>query len=120
MDLLEIDLLDSKASFIKAGAAPAYVVRSAKLYKISSETPPAGIIGAFSAENTSFSLCSGDVILLLSDGITENFDSTPWLAEILGFNVNEDISKLASAILAKARSLGIHDDDMSVVAVRVR
>lgn len=120
VDLLEIDLLDSKASFIKAGAAPAYVVRSAKLYKISSETPPAGIIGAFSAENTSFSLHSGDVILLLSDGITENFDNTPWLAEILGFNVNEDISKLASAILAKARSLGIHDDDMSVVAVRVR
>ena len=120
VDLLEIDLIEARASFIKAGAAPAYVVRSAKLYKISSETPPAGIIGAFSAENTSFDLHSGDIILLLSDGITENFDGTPYLAEILGFNVNEDISKLASAILAKARSLGVHDDDMSAVAVRVR
>ncbi len=120
VDLLEIDLLEARASFIKAGAAPAFVVRSAKLYKISSETPPAGIINAFSAENTSFSLCSGDVILLLSDGIIEGFDSTPWLAEILGFHRGGDIAELASKILARAKELALHDDDMSVVAVRVR
>lgn len=120
VDLLEIDLLEARASFIKAGAAPAFVIRSAKLYRISSETPPAGIIDAFCAENTSFSLRQGDVILLLSDGIIESFDDTPWLAQILGFHINGDISRLAEGILEKARSLNIHDDDMSVVAVRVK
>lgn len=65
VDLLEIDLLTGDAAFIKAGAAPAYIIRAAKLYKIASYTPPAGIIRSFSAESTRFSLEKGDTVLML-------------------------------------------------------
>lgn len=43
VDLLETDLLTGRCSFVKAGAAPTYIFREGKLYKIFSATPPVGI-----------------------------------------------------------------------------
>lgn len=119
VDLLEVDMLKGKASFIKAGAAPAYIIRSTKLYKIASNTPPAGIIERFTAEKTKFSLCGGDIILMLSDGIVESFDDSPWIYEMLKFDSDGDIGLLCESIIDKATSLCVRDDDMSVVAARV-
>lgn len=119
VDLLEVDLLNSRASFIKAGAAPAYIIRSTKLYKVASNTPPAGIINCFTAENTKFELKNGDIILMLSDGILESFDETPWINKLLEFNPDGDIACLCEEIIEKAASLCVRDDDMSVIAARV-
>ena len=119
VDLLEIDLLTGDASFIKAGAAPAYVLRAAKLYKIASCTPPAGIIRAFNAENTKFGLEAGDVVVMVSDGIVQTYDEVPWLCEMLSEKTAKDPSKLCSAILSKAKKMNVRDDDMTCVVVRV-
>ena len=120
VDLLEADLLNGQASFIKAGAAPAYVIRATKLYKITSATPPAGIIQGFSAENTRFDLEDGDIILMLSDGIVASFDDSPWLNEIIRFNVKDDPALLASRIIEKAKEINTRPDDMTVVAAKVK
>lgn len=119
VDLLEIDLLSGEASFIKAGAAPAYILRSSKLYKIASYTPPAGIIRSFNAENTKFSLEPGDTVLMLSDGIVQSYDEVPWLCEMLSRESTEDPAKLTEKILAKAKKMNVRDDDMTCVAVKV-
>lgn len=119
VDLLEIDLLTGDASFIKAGAAPAYILRAAKLYKIASCTPPAGIIRSFNAENTKFTLEPGDVVLMVSDGIIQSYDETPWLCEMLSAEAAKDPARLCSAVLAKAKKMNVRDDDMTCVAVRV-
>lgn len=119
VDLLEIDLLSGDASFIKAGAAPAYIIRASKLYKIASYTPPAGIIRSFNAENTKFSLESGDTVLMLSDGIVQSSDEVPWLCEMLSFDNGDDPAKLAEKVLSKARKINMREDDMTCVAVRV-
>ena len=119
VDLLEIDLLTGEASFIKAGAAPAYIVRSTKLYKIASSTPPAGIIQGFSAENTRFSLQSGDMILMLSDGIIQTFDENAWLCEMLAFENEDNPARLANRIINKAGKMNIREDDMSCAAIKI-
>ncbi len=119
VDLLEIDLLSGEACFVKAGAAPAYIVRASKLYKIASKTPPAGIIGSFGAESTKFNLCDNDVVLMLSDGILQSNDEIPWLCEMLTFDNEENVSKLANKILAKAKKINIREDDMTCVALKV-
>ncbi len=119
VDLLEVDLLSGDASFIKAGAAPAYIVRASKLYKIASYTPPAGIIRSFSAESTKFTLEKGDTVLMLSDGIVQSSDEVPWLCEMLSFGNDEDPAKLADKILSKAKKINLREDDMTCVAVKV-
>ena len=116
---MEIDLLTGEASFIKAGAAPAYILRAAKLYKIASCTPPAGIIRSFNAENTKFTLEPGDVVVMVSDGIVQSYDEVPWLCEMLSEKTAQDPAKLCSAVLSKAKKMNVRDDDMTCVAVRV-
>lgn len=119
VDLLEIDLLSGEASFIKAGAAPAYILRASKLYKIASFTPPAGIIRSFNAENTKFTLEKGDTVMMLSDGIVQSYDEVPWLCELLSADKGEDPARLAERVLNKARRINLREDDMTCVAVRV-
>ena len=120
VDLLEIDLIKKKASFVKAGAAPAYLLRSAKLFKVSSDTPPCGIIEGFSAENTSFDIFPGDIIIMLSDGITSSIDCGTSLCDIMNNAKGESLETIAGKILDMAVSMSVHDDDMSCVIVRVK
>lgn len=119
VDLLEIDLLSGDAAFIKAGAAPAYIVRASKLYKIASCTPPAGIVRSFCAESTKFSLEKGDTVLMLSDGIVQSSDDAPWLCEMLAQDTNDDPSRLCDRIISKAKKINLREDDMTCAAVRV-
>ncbi len=119
VDLLEIDLLSGDASFIKAGAAPAYILRASKLYKIASFTPPAGIVRSFCAESTKFVLEKGDTVLMLSDGIVQSSDDAPWLCEMLSQDVGDDPSRLCDRILSKAKKINLREDDMTCAAVRV-
>ena len=119
VDLLEVDLLSGDASFVKAGAAPAYIVRASKLYKIASFTPPAGIVRSFCAESTGFSLEKGDTVLMLSDGVVQSSDDAPWLCEMLSADAFCDPSRLCDKILSKARKINMREDDMTCAAVKV-
>ena len=120
VDLLEIDLIKKKASFVKAGAAPAYLLRSTKLFKVSSDTPPCGIIEGFCAENTSFDIFPGDIIIMLSDGITSSIDCGTALCDIMNNAKGQPLETVAGRVLDMAISLSVHDDDMSCVIVRIK
>lgn len=120
VDLLEVDLIERRASFVKAGAAPAYLLRAAKLFKVSSDTPPCGIIEAFSAENTSFEVFSGDVIIMLSDGVTSAIDCSTAICDIMNKHQASPLETTAQAILDLAASVAAHDDDMSCVIAKVK
>ncbi len=120
VDLFELDLIGCRGSFVKAGAAPAYLLRAAKLFRVSSDTPPCGIVEGFSAENTGFDVLPGDLIIMLSDGITSALDCGDTLCEIMKQNKGAPLDALASKILDVAVSSSVHDDDMSCVLVRVK
>ncbi len=119
VDMLEIDTLNSNACFIKAGAAPSFVLRKEKLYKISSSTPPAGIIQSFSAESTSFPLEKGDIIIMVSDGIIETGDDALWLSEMIHIDTKESPALLCAQIIEKAKVKNLRQDDMSVNVIRI-
>ncbi len=123
LDLIEIDLFDMKASFIKAGAAPSFIVRGDRVYKINSATLPAGIIEKLSAEETKISIRPGDVIVMLSDGITDSGDSSaednPWLTELITSLSKESPSDLCDKLLGEALTRFGASDDMSVAALKV-
>ena len=114
LDLLEVDLYEKKAAFIKAGAAPSYILRDGKYYKVNSETPPAGIIDDLRAEETSVQLRGGDVIILVSDGILDSSDTL-----ITEPDPNLSSSGMSHLILSDALSRFSARDDMSVAVIRV-
>jgi stage II sporulation protein E len=119
VDLLEIDLLSGNANFIKAGAAPSYVLRGDRLSKIESRTPPAGILRRMCAEQTAFSLREGDYIIQMSDGAEDGTEETRWLLPLVSGRGFENAASLCEQVFAAARERGGWKDDLSVSVIRV-
>ncbi len=119
VDLAEIDLITGKASFIKSGAAPSFVLRSGNLYKLQSKTLPIGIMGELDAEKIGFDLIAGDIIIMLSDGIAESLEDGVWLANLLTYEWEDDLDKMAEKILENAGKANKRNDDMTVILIRV-
>lgn len=118
VDLLEIDLLSGEAHFIKAGAAPAYVLRGERLHRIESRTPPAGVLRSMCAEQTSFRLYPGDFVILLSDGV-EQGEESGGLFSLFAERSFENAAELCDKIFQMARERNEGKDDLSVSVVRV-
>lgn len=124
VDLLEVDLHAGKASFLKSGAAPSYIRRGNDLFRISSGTLPVGILPDVAAEMTAFDLKNDDVIIMVSDGISGDFEvesgSDPsWFADFLAKEWTWDLDIMAEKILLAAQKAGRRSDDMTVELLRV-
>ncbi len=121
VDLAEIDLLTGKARFIKSGAAPSFIVRDGRLFRLQSKTAPIGIIRALDAEMISFVLEPGDVVVMISDGVTRSFEEAPWLCDMLSDAeiAEESPGDLAERIVKRAKDEGSRDD-VSAGIVKIR
>ena len=117
VDLLSVDLLTGEASVIKSGAAPTYVRRGGEIFRLHSETIPLGILSAIDARKTTLDICDGDVIIMVSDGVSDVGEGE-WIAEVLCYEWEEDLSVMANKIVGRAQSLGSRDD-VSAVIVKV-
>lgn len=120
MDLFELDLLTGAASFIKSGAAPSFVRRDGNLFRIQSKTMPLGLMRSLDAEETTFDTQPGDVVILLSDGIAQNFEEGIWLLELLTNGWDDDLDAMASRIVEHARLNTPRSDDATVCLIRIR
>lgn len=121
IDLMEIDRYSGEAKFVKSGAAPSFVLRGGRLFRLSSKTAPIGILRALDAEMIRFSLEPGDTVVMLSDGVSENFEDSAWLCDMLASpSVAEDApDALAQKIVRAAVVAPAHRDDVSAAVVRV-
>ena len=118
IDLAEIDLCSGKLSFYKSGAAPSYVRRGNKLFMISSKTAPIGIMRACDTEQISFELKDGDVVIMLSDGICDDFEECVWLVSMLTDDWDDDLDAMANKLVREATVRNKKKDDISVGIVR--
>ncbi len=121
VDLLEIDLLSSEASFIKSGAAASYVIRNGRLFKIASASLPIGITREISSEEVRFKLENKDLIIMISDGVSQSFEDGAWLLSALSDEIDPDapLTVISKTLLEKAKRKNERSDDMTVIAVRV-
>jgi len=120
LDLAEIDLLHGDVTFLKAGASASYVKRGTQLFRIRSKTIPLGLMSTPDTEKTRFHLEAGDVVVLLSDGISQMPEDSPALCALLAADWGEQsLQESAGHILSAALSSGERADDMTVVLVRV-
>ena len=123
IDLMEIDRYTGEARFVKSGAAPSFVIRDGRLFRLCSKTVPIGILRALDAEMIHFTLEPGDIIVMLSDGVTENFEDSAWLCDMLSTRAVTDASptEIAERIVEAARA-GVDPtrrDDVSAAVMKI-
>ena len=119
VDLLEFDLITGKAEFYKGGAAPSYIFRDGNLFKLRSNTVPLGIIKELDTKKISIDTDVQDIIVMVSDGVTQSKEECPWLFDLLKANVGkESLASIADMIVKRAKYEGA-DDDISVVVMKV-
>ncbi|MBE6671143.1 MAG: hypothetical protein E7593_02960, partial [Ruminococcaceae bacterium] len=120
VDLLEIDLLNGRAGFVKSGAIASYVVRGDKIFRINSNTMPVGITREINAEEVKFELEDGDVIVMVSDGVGQSAEELVAVSNILTYSWEDDLQKMADKILNNAVEGASRSDDVSVGIIRVK
>lgn len=118
VDLMELDTVCRQATFAKSGAAPTYVVRGGTVYKLRSRSLPLGILRDSAPELLHFRTHPGDVVVMVSDGVTLGNDECPWLIDLLSTPLPDSMDNLRLDILRRAIASG-SPDDLSAIAIRV-
>ena len=119
VDIMELDKVKAKAAFYKSGAAPSYVFRDGNLFRLRSKTVPMGIIRELDTKKLIFDVKRGDIIVMVSDGVTQGRDECPWLLELLRKNVGaQSLKRCAELIIERARRDSASDDiSVSLISI---
>ena len=118
LDVMMIDLSDGAAVLRKHGAPPSYVLRGGKLFTLSMESLPVGILEDVGSGGRSVRLKPGDTVIMMSDGVADA------LGTGLAAAINENVlgwgdPGLAARSLVEAAGKHGRDDDMTVLIARI-
>lgn len=72
LDICRLDLKNGECSFVKAGAASAFIKRGSVVEKISADTLPLGLMAGDEERETTRQLRHGDLVILVSDGVLQD------------------------------------------------
>lgn len=119
VDMMELDLYTGHSRFFKCGAEPSYIYRDGTLFKLRSRTMPIGILAETDAKTVGLGLGEGDIVVMISDGVSGGREECPWLFDLLRQNIDSSgMERTAELILKYAKSQG-STDDMSVLIARI-
>ena len=119
VDLFTVDLYRGEAEFLKSGAAASYVKRGSSIFRLKSKTAPLGLMKNVDAERIKVELEGDDYIIMLSDGIAQSAEDTPWLIDLLSKPPKRNLKEYADYILSAAVKNTPLNDDMTVLVTRV-
>lgn len=116
MDIASIDLFTGNTELYKAGAAPTLVRRNGHSGRAESHSLPVGILKDVSFDRAGIRLRHGDILLLVSDGVT--FEGTEWIRRELETWGDGSAQDLAEYICdsARRRYATSRPDDITVMA----
>lgn len=119
LDLFELDTFSGEATFYKCGAAPTYVCHGGNLFKLRSRTMPLGILPTPDLKELKMSLSCGDLVVLMSDGVSGGREDCPYLFDLLRQNASSPSdARTVDLIMRYARS-NPEPDDTTVIVARV-
>ncbi len=121
LDISVIDLKNCSADFIKYGAPYGFIISKNGIRIVEGNSLPLGIIEDLSPSICQTELNENDIILLLTDGISDAFGSSSEIIDYLRSLPAKNPQTLADNVLNKAKQLsnGTNKDDMSALAVRI-
>ena len=120
VDAVSINEYTGVCEFYKAGAAQSYVRSGDGLQVISRSSLPVGILRNVEFAKEELALKRGDIVLMLSDGVCGEDDS--WIEDELLSWSTDNMHELAVHIAntAKKKNGLRFEDDISVVAMKVK
>lgn len=120
VDLCVVDLNTASADFIKLGAVPGFV-KGEKTVMVNGSSLPMGILEESRPSTKKLQLCSGDIVVLVTDGVTDAYGEFSKLSKVIEDHEGNNPQELAEHILdgAVRRNRGRPRDDMTVVTLRV-
>jgi stage II sporulation protein E len=121
VDVALIDLDNGSANIVKIGSPYGFILSQNAVKVLESCSLPLGILDSLHPHTASYTLSENDVLLFLSDGITDAFGSVADLCETLKNVPTNNPQQLADTLLSQALDLyaGEKRDDMTAVAVRL-
>ncbi len=120
LDLVAIDLYTGNVDFMKAGAAVSFIRKEGEMYRVETPSLPIGILPDVEFTCTEDTLHPEDIIVMVSDGAIAGGDE--WIERIImKWSDDKDMQELAHLINdeATARREDGHDDDITVIAMRI-
>ena len=121
LDISVIDLASRTADFIKYGAPYGFIINDDGIKMIEGNSLPIGILADLEPTVNSTSLSDGDMLLFITDGISDAFGSSSEIIDFLQRTTAKNPQSLTDGILNKALLLteGEKRDDMSALAIRI-
>lgn len=119
VDLVDVDLWTGEVYGEKLGACASWVVRGSHMKKIEGSSLPLGIMREATPTASQYRLHSGDILVLMSDGVADVFETDAQWRAALEDSVFIQPQRMADAILRSAllAAGGSPRDDMSVMVL---
>lgn len=126
LDLAIIDLQDATSKILKIGSNPSFIKRGSRVMMMDGGNLPIGMITDLDVEVTTKQLKSGDLLIMMSDGLfdvgrqIENKEI--WLRRKIRELETDDPQEVADLLLEEVIRTGGGriDDDMTVIVARIR
>ncbi len=119
VDLADVDLWTGDVYSEKLGACASWVVRGNHMKKVEGSSLPLGIMEEAVPTATQYRLHSGDILIMMSDGVTDVFLSDEQMERVLEESLYIQPQRMADALLRNALLAGdgTPKDDMSVMVM---
>lgn len=123
LDLCIIDRTAGKADFIKIGAIQGYIKRNNKVNTIVPQSVPLGIVDSITPAKLSIDIQSGDIIVMITDGVSESVSHSDeliadWLEQITTTNPQSIADALMKRCLKQTD--GACPDDITVIVTKIQ
>lgn len=120
VDIAIVDLQNGKADIIKLGSPAGYIRKQTSIRTLDGQALPLGLLEEMKPAHLQVQLVSDDTIVFCTDGITDIFDSTEFVA-ILEQSASLPPQQLCDFVMQKAMTKsGIQNDDMSIAVATIQ
>ncbi len=125
VDMALIDLYTAKTTFVKIGSTPSFIKRDQHVITISANNLPVGILQDIDVELVSIELKSGDIVIMMTDGIYDapghEVNKEIWMKQIIADIRTTSPQDFAECLLEKIcqHHEDQINDDMTVVVAKV-
>lgn len=121
LDICVVDLFSGAADFIKIGAPCGLIKTANGIEYISSGSLPMGVLEEMKPTITKKALCSGDHLVLFSDGILDAYGDKTEIAKELAVNTLANPQLIADKLMNRAMELSENaaKDDMTVIVAKI-
>lgn len=121
VDIAVVDLDEGKADIVKIGSPVGFILSGSSVKVLETSSLPLGILDALHPDTASYDLHENDMLLFLSDGVTDAFGSTTDLFETLKTLPAQNPQQLADELISRVVACygGVAKDDATALAVRI-